>query len=598
MRPPTATLLAFALAFAAAPAASAQAPDASQRPGARLREVVAVYWNDLLKRHPIEATIYVGDHRFDDRLNDPSVAAYNAWLGNLRATRAALDAIDPAGLSTSERLDRAVLLGMIDDRLALERFGDHLIPVVQIARASTDVRADDLHLVFSQLGELHPAATGGDVENFLRRLHEFPKLALGLEGVLRQGMAERRMPPRVVMTRALAQLRALGTGSPEEHPLWAFTHRLPDDWPEPRRIAAVQKVRDAIAHDVQRAYARLADFVAKDYLPACRDSVGLCDTPDGRAHYAALVRHYTTTDQAPDQIHATGLAAMAKARAGMEEVRRKVGFAGDLKAFLKHVRDDPALRNRDAQSILDGHRAIVAAVETSLPRLFGRLPLTPVEVRPFDPVRARSAPTGEYLPPPSDGSRPGVFFVNTSDPSSRPTYTMQALAYHEALPGHHLQMALSLEAPGRPAFRRYFYLPAFDEGWALYAEGLPAEVGLYTDPYAELGRLNYDAHRCARLVVDTGIHAQGWTRDRAIAYMEENTSLPRVEIENEVDRYIAWPGQALAYKVGDLAIRAARAQAEARDGKSFDLRAFHDRLLASGSVPLRLIDEILAGPTP
>src|SRR5262249_26658878 len=329
MRPPTAPLL--ALALAAAPAAFAQAPRPDPRSGARLREVVADYWNVLLRRHPIEASIYVGDHRFDDRPNDPSVAAYTAWLGKLRATRAALDAIDPAGLSAPERVDRTVLLGMIDDRLALERFGDHLIPVVQIARTSTDVRADDLHLVFSQLGELHPAATGGGVEDLLRRLQEFPNLALGLVGVLKQGALENRVPPRLVMNRALAQLRALAGGAPEEHPLWAFTRRLPDDWPEERRIAAAQKVRDAIAHDVQPAYARLADFVEKDYLPACRDSVGLGDTHDGRAHYALLVRHYTTTDQTPEQIHATGLAAMAKARAGMEEVRKKVGFAGDLK---------------------------------------------------------------------------------------------------------------------------------------------------------------------------------------------------------------------------------------------------------------------------
>jgi len=257
------------------------------------------------------------------------------------------------------------------------------------------------------------------------------------------------------------------------------------------------------------------------------------------------------------------------------------------------VRTDPRFKNTSEASILEGHRAIIATMEANLPRLFGRLPRTPLEVRPFEPIRAKSSPTGEYYPAASDGSRPGIFFVNTSEPTSRPTYTMQALAYHEAVPGHHLQVALGLEAPGRPPYRRYFYFPAFDEGWALYTESLPEEIGLYTDPYAVFGRLNYDALRCARLVVDTGMHHKRWTREQAIVYMEANTSLPKNEIENEVDRYIAWPGQALAYKLGELKIRELRDRAAKKAGPAFDLRAFHDRLLSFGSVPLRLLVKLL-----
>jgi uncharacterized protein (DUF885 family) len=294
----------------------------------------------------------------------------------------------------------------------------------------------------------------------------------------------------------------------------------------------------------------------------------------------------------PDQIHAIGLAELARTRAAMESIRREVRFPGDAKAFFARMRTDPRFKNTSAQQILDGHRAIIATMETNLPRLFGRLPRIPLEVRAFEPIRAKSSPTGEYYPAASDGLRPGIFFVNTSDPTGRPTYTMQALAYHEAIPGHHLQGALGLEAPGRPPFRRYFYFPAFDEGWALYSESLPGEIGLYTDPYAVFGRLNYDALRCARLVVDTGMHHKGWSRARAIDYMEQNTSLPRTEIENEVDRYIAWPGQALAYKIGELKIRELRQRAEQKAGPSFDLRAFHDRLLSFGSVPLSLLDKL------
>ena len=568
-------------------------PPAGAKPSERLRAVIAAYWDDFLKRHPLEATIYVGDHHYDDRLNDPSLEAYAAWLAQLRKTRLELEAIEPQGLSPSERIDREILAGMIDDRVELEKFGGRLIPVIQLVRASTDVHTDDLHLVFSQLGDFHPASTAGDLENFDRRLHAFPKLAEGLIAVMRQGMAAKRLPPKLITARVVAQLRALANPKAEESPLWTIVNRLPKDWPETEKKEAVERIRKAIEESVIPAYAKFAAFVEKEYLPACPENVGLCDAPDGLAHYARLVRRFTTTDLTPDQIHETGLAQVAKTREGMEVIRKKIGFDGDLKAFLVHVRADPKLKNRDAQSILDGHRAILAAMDANLPKLFGKLPTTPYEVREFDPVRAKSSPSAEYLPVPSDGSRPGIFFVNTSDPTSRPTYIMQALAYHEAVPGHHFQMSLSLEDPGRPIFRRYFYIPAFDEGWALYSEGLPAEIGLYTDPYAEFGRLNYDALRCVRLVIDTGIHAKGWSRDRAIAYFEANTSLPRNEIANETDRYIAWPGQALAYKVGELTIRAARAKAELRDGPAFDLRAFHDRLLGSGSVPLRLLDRVL-----
>lgn len=574
----------------------ASLPAQEGRPSGALREVIATYWNDFLKRHPLEATLYVGDHRYDDRMNDASPAAYQYWLSKLRETRDALLAIDPKSLAPAEQVDRDVLLGMIDDRLALEKFGEHLTPLVQVVRASTDVHTDDLHLLVSQLGELHPANTAGDVENLTRRLASFPRLVHGLIATLKQGVAEKRVPPKLVAQRVLTQLRSLASPPIEKHPIWSYTDRFPVDWPEDRRIAASQKVRDAIRENVLPAYEKLATFVEKEYLPACREGVGLCDQPDGQEHYALLARHYTTTDIPVEQIHQTGLAEVAKIRKEMDAIRKKVGFEGDLAAFLAHVRADPKLKNRDEKSVLEGHRAIVKAMQGKLPLLFGRLPATPVEVWPFDPVRAKSAPTGEYLPPPIDGGRPGVFYVNTSNPTERPTYTMQALAYHEAVPGHHLQIALSHETPGAPAFRRYFYLPAFDEGWALYSEALPAEVGLYTDPYAEFGRLNFDAHRSVRLVIDTGIHAKGWSREKAIAYFEQNTSLPRNEIETEVDRYIAWPGQALAYKIGALAIRAAREKAQKAEGASFDLRAFHDRLLASGSIPLRVMERVAVKP--
>jgi uncharacterized protein (DUF885 family) len=571
-------------------ALSAEAPTPA---GQKLRSIIEAYWTDLMRTHPLEATIFVGDQRFSDRLDDPTVEAYQGWLDRLDSTRDVLNEIDPKSLSPEEQVDREILLITIETRLQAQRFGDHLIALAPIVRYTSDLHFGDLHLLFAQLGEFQPASTRGDLENFLRRLKAFPTLADGIIGTLKQGMTEHRLAPRVVMPRVVTQLRSLSSPRAEESPLWAIIPRLPADWPEAERQAVAARVREVIEKEVAPAYARLAEFVEKTYLPACPDRIGLSENPEGATHYAFLVRHFTTTELTPDQIHEIGLAEMARTREAMEVVRKQVGFGGDLKAFFIQMRTDPRFKNQSEEEILEGHRAIIATMERNLPRLFGRLPKIPLEVRPFDPIRAKSSPMGEYYPAASDGSRPGIFFVNTSDPTSRPKYTMQALAYHEAVPGHHLQGALGLESPGRPPFRRYFYFPAFDEGWALYTESLPGEIGLYTDPYSIFGRLNYDALRCARLVVDTGMHQKGWTRAQAIDYMEQNSSLPRNEIENEVDRYIVWPGQALAYKIGELKIREIRKTSQQRDGQSFDLRAFHDRLLSFGSAPLWLLERLM-----
>jgi uncharacterized protein (DUF885 family) len=450
--------------------------------------------------------------------------------------------------------------------------------------------------LFAQLGEFQPVFKVADVETFLSRLKSFPVLADRLIALMQQGIVEKQVAPKVVMPKVAKQLRSLSTPRAEESPLWTIIDRLPAAWSQSDRLKTIERLKQAIESEVAPSYGRLADFVEKTYIPACRESFGLCGTFDGAAHYAFLVRWYTTTSLSADQIHEMGRAEMAKNRAKMEAIRRKVGFPGDLRAFFTQMRTDPRFKNRTELEILERHRAIVNEMKQNLPRLFGRLPDVPLEVRAFDPVRARSSPTGEYYPAASDGSRPAIFYVNTSEPTSRPTYTMQALAYHEAIPGHHLQGSFARLTPeGEPVrpFRRYFYFTAFDEGWVLYSEGLAGEIGLYTDPYAEFGRLNYDSLRCARLVVDTGLHQKHWSRDQAITYMEENSSLPRNEIENEVDRYVAWPGQALAYKVGELKIRELRSQAEKNAGKAFNLRTFHDRLLSFGSVPLWLLERLM-----
>jgi uncharacterized protein (DUF885 family) len=553
--------------------------EGTSSPSQQLKTLFAEFWAEELRSDPLEAT-FIGDHRYDDRLADLSEPAYESRLERHRDHRQALGRIDPAKLSADERIDREVLLTTLDDKVEGERFRGRLIPITQ---------QDGIHLKFAQSVNFHPSATVGDLKNYVRRLQAFPRVVDQTIALMRKGMAERRMPPRITMAKVVPQLRDLAPENPEDSPLWGIVAKL-KDWSDLDRDGAAKDVRRAIAESVSPAYAKLAGFVETEYLPACRESVGIWDSPEGDVYYAFLAGSFTTTTLSPDQIHEIGLAEMARIREAMEAIRKKVGFAGDLKAFFQHLKTDPKFKNKSEQEILSRYRVIFEAIDAKLAALFGRLPRTDYGIRPIEAYRAKAAAAGYYYPAPDDGSRPGYFYVNTSDPTSRTTYTMQALAYHEGVPGHHLQFSLAMEVPGRPAFRRFGYFPAFSEGWGLYSESLPREVGLYADPYAEFGQLEYSAWRAGRLVVDTGLHNKRWTRDQAIAYLEENTAVPRLEIESEVDRYIAWPGQALAYKIGELKIREIRAKTEQRLREKFDLRAFHDRLLSLGSVPLSVLE--------
>ncbi len=560
------------------------ADGSAEGPGPALKALVSSYCEAEARDDPLDAT-FRGDHRFDDRLPDLSLEARDARIARRRTSLEALAAIDPAGLDREARIERELLAYTLETKLAAEPFRGHLIPLTHLGGSALDFAEDSV---------FHPAATVGDLENFLGRLNAFPSLVDQTLDLMRRGMTQGRMPPKVSIVRLVPQLRALAAPAVEQSPLYGIVGRIPADWGDAARSTMTERVRAAIAGEVLPAYARLADFVDAEYLPACRDSIGLCDTPDGQASYAARVRAFTTTGLTPEAVHDLGLAEVAKAREAMDAIRRDVGFAGDLKAFLAQLRDDPRWRNTSEAEMLGRFRSILREMDEKLPQLFGHLPQADYVLVKVPAYRAASASSGSYASAPADGSRPAYFQVNTSNPTTRPTYTMQALAYHEAVPGHHLQLSLAHEAPGRSAFRARCRFTAFSEGWALYAERLPEEVGLYHDPYAVFGRLELDAWRSARLVVDTGIHSMHWSRDQAIAYLEAISACPRSEVEREVDRYIAWPGQALAYKVGELKIRDLRARAESQQGAAFDLRAFHDRLLAQGSLPLTMLERQMA----
>jgi prolyl oligopeptidase len=361
--------------------------------------------------------------------------------------------------------------------------------------------------------------------------------------------------------------------------------------PTAERERLRQEMINTIRLDIVGGYDMLATYLKAYYLPACRDTVGYHALPRGKERYANRVRRYTTTDLTPEQIYEIGMKELTWIRAGMEEIKDSVGFKGTLSEFIAYMKTDPQFHYSTSDSLVEGFKSILAEMDKKMPLLFGRLPKTPYSYKEIEPYRAASAPDAYYYPPPDDGSRPGYFYINSYKPEERPKYTMQALAFHEAVPGHHLQIAIQQELTGLPDFRRHGGYTAFVEGWGLYSERLPKEVGFYNDPYSEFGRLTFEAWRACRLVVDPGIHYMGWTREQAIQFMRENTGLSDHNIESEIDRYIAWPGQATAYKIGQLQILKLRAMAQEQLGPRFDIRAFHDELLSDGALPLELLEK-------
>jgi uncharacterized protein (DUF885 family) len=388
-----------------------------------------------------------------------------------------------------------------------------------------------------------------------------------------------------------AQLAAQRVARPEDSPMFAPFTTLPPAIPAEERARLTALARAAVSDVVLPAYARFDDFFNHVYLPACRTSVGIADTPGGGDYYRVLIREHTTTDLDPAAIHAIGLAEVGRIRAEMDGIIAGVGFKGDFQAFSRYLRSDPQFFYGDPQELLHGYMVIAKSIDPQLVKLFGKLPRTPYGVRPIPALSAPNTTTAYYEPLAMDGTRPGWFYVNLYKPEARPKWEMEVLTSHEAVPGHHLQLALQYEhAADVPMIRRMSEFTAYVEGWALYAESLGPELGLYTDPYQRFGYLTYDMWRAVRLVVDTGIHAQGWTRSQAIEYFTANAPKSELDITNEVDRYIAWPGQALAYKVGQMKILELRAAAREALGARFDIREFHDVVLGTGAVPLTVLE--------
>jgi len=564
------------------PAASAAdaSPDAQ-----RLAAVVDSWYERWLELNPLDASAQ-GDHRYDARFGDYLSPTWLAdSLANEQDSLEELRAVDPAGLSDSDRITfDAFKYGR---EIAIEgyRYPAELLPVDQLFGRPAQFA------VIGAGGDVHPFVTVQDYDNFLARMDGFVAWVEQAINNMRSGAVKGVVQPRVVIERAIPQLSALAVEDPKESVLWRPILNLPPGLSVPDRQRIVTAWERKLGEAVLPAIRRLRDYLENDYLAHTRPSVGLSALPNGAAWYAYCVRLHTTTSLTPQQVHELGLSEVARIRAAMERLKTQVGHTGDLRSLFEKLRGDPRFVASDVEALLAGYRDLKSRVASAMPRQFAIAPKADFEIRPVEAFREQSAASASYRPGSPDGKRPGVFYVNTWDLPSRPTYLMQAIYLHEAVPGHHFQVSLAQEMDELPRFRRHAEFTAYDEGWGLYAESLGRELGLYDDPYSELGALMMEVWRAVRLVVDTGLHSQGWTREQAIDYMRANTSIGRADIVAEVERYIAQPGQALAYKVGEIRIRALRRESERTLGARFNVREFHTQVLAGGSLPLPVLEE-------
>ena len=580
-----AAALAVPLLATAAPAA-APATSATTATGGKSAPVVARLhalferaWERDLSDDPLTAT-YRGDTRYDDRWPDLTRASLERIHAANAATLEDLAAIPRARLPAGEQLNYDLFRREYEERVALH----HFHPQVYAITAREGIQT------LNETAELMPFATVADYEKWLKRLAALPVYLEQYSALLREGARERRTQPRHLMERVLPQLAMQIVANPEDSPFFERFRHFPDTIPAPERERLAAAARAVIAERVVPAHRRFDEFFRGEFLPACRETSGLWDTPDGLAYYASLVHHHTTTDLTPDRIHELGLAEVARIRAEMQHVMEATGFKGSLPEFFVKLRTDPQFYYKDPDELYRAYVVTAKQIEPELPKLFGRLYRTPFGVRPIPATSAPNTTTAYYMEPSTDGHRAGYFYVNLYRPEVRPKYEIEVLTVHESVPGHHLQVALAQEQGELPKFRRFAGYTAYVEGWGLYSERLGYELGLYKDPYSRFGQLTYEMWRAVRLVVDTGIHTKRWTRQQAIDYFRDNAAKTETDIVNEIDRYIGTPGQALAYKIGQLKILELRARAEQALGPKFDIRAFHDTLLEGGAVPLDVLE--------
>jgi uncharacterized protein (DUF885 family) len=570
-------LLASAPALAAqSPAGSPTQPSSVEGNRQALRAVCDEYWQAFLEHSP-EFASEIGDKRYNDRITDESVQAQNDWLAREQNYLMQLAAIDPAGFTAQEIISRdLLLLEFADDQEAAE-FKEWEMPVDQMG---------GIYDTYPQLAAELSFASVKDYDDWIARLRALPKAFEQVTTNMSIGMDDHRVPPKYLLEKALDEVNALADQKPEDSPLALPLKSFPAAIPPAEQARIRTEMLGVIGKQDLPAYQRFARFLRVSYIPAGRTEPGIWALSDGAAYYAFLIRRNTTTNLTADQIHRIGLDEMKKDEDAMLAIAQKLGFA-DLKSFRASLKTNSKLHPASAAALLDAYRGYLGPMQARLPELFGRLPKAKFEVVPVPAYLEQTAAPAYYQTGAPDGSRPGRLFINTYDATSRNLYAVEAIAYHEGIPGHHLQLSIAQELTDVPAFRRY---QQYTAGWGLYAEHLGKDAGFYQDSYSDYGRLEADDWRAIRLVVDTGVHSEHWTRQQMVDYFHQHSSIDEASIQTEVDRYIAWPGQALAYKIGQLKILELRDRAKAALGSSFDLRAFHDQVLDFGALPLDVLN--------
>lgn len=561
-----------------------QVPVAAGEKVGQLDELYEECFDRSMELKLIYAT-FIGDNRYNDRLSNNIGPEHIEKTSAL--TRECLDrllAIGSGGLSGQDLLSFRIFQRNQEENLAGEKFPGELMPLNQFRSTPN---------FFAQMGSgasLHPFRTVKDYQDFLGRIDGFVIWMHQARDNMRAGMEKGLVQPRVLMEKVVPQLAAHIVDDVEQSLFYRPIQNMPESFSEDQRATLTAAYRDAIENKLVPVYGMLRDFVRDEYLPATRATVGMKDLPDGDAWYAYLVATTTTTDLSAQAIHEIGLAEVERIHGSMQAVMDEVDFDGTLKEFFEFLNSDPQFYFAEREQLIDGYRALREEVHAKALKVFDRLPKADYEIRAVEPFREKTSSGGSYMRPSPDGSRPGVFYANAYDLKARPKWAMQALFLHEAVPGHHFQGALTLEIEGLPRFRKFGGYTAYSEGWGLYAESLGKEIGMYEDPYQYFGALNAELWRAIRLVVDTGLHYQGWTRQQVLDYMYANSATKEAEAVAEAERYIAIPSQALAYKIGQLKISELRARAESALGERFDIKVFHRQVLEDGPLPLSVLD--------
>ena len=573
------TILLILSSLLTLPGAGAQAPASLDARRAQLRQAIDEEWEFVMKTHPEFAT-YIGDSRFNDRLEDRSAAAAERDTQHALAEIRIFEAIDTQGFPEAEALNKTMMLRELHEDVEGAKFRPWEMPVNQM---------NGDHLDLAALATQMPFDTVKDYENYVARLHAIPHALDQVTVNMKQGLHDGLMPPKYLLEKVTSQAQDIGTKPLDASPFTEPLRKFPAALSAADRERLTKAIEAAVRDDVMPAYAKFAAFVRDEYAPHGRTEYGVWALPDGPDRYRFAVKQMTTTDMTPSQIHAMGLNQVTEIDAQMLKLAESLGYH-DLKSFNEHIRGDRELYGKSSQQIFDLYKHYSDQMYAKLPQLFGHLPKTRLDVVPMEAYRAPDAVPADYSPGAGDGSRPGRINVNEYDPTHRLLLNVEAIAYHEGIPGHHMQFSIAQELPDLPAFRRFSEYNAYSEGWAFYAERLGKEAGFYQDPYSEYGRLENEMWRSVRLVVDTGVHDEHWSRQQMIDFFHQHTAMDDKNIETEVDRYIAWPGQALAYKLGQMKILELRERAKKALGTSFDIRTFHDAILDEGPLPLDILD--------